>query len=143
MYFDLTLPPPQNICFYSSFIFLSNVFIAVLYDKILYAILFLCLFTTSLIFHSTRNRIIKLVDQAFVLLIVSYGFYQLSIKLSNSTFTTYTIILYVLIIFTFLVVNYLYFSKDYCFHENKETGDMYHSLLHVISSIGHNLIIIL
>jgi hypothetical protein len=48
-----------NICFYSSFVFLFNAFIAYQYNVIIYAVLFMCLFITSLIFHSTRNQIAK------------------------------------------------------------------------------------
>ena len=52
-----------------------------------------------------------------------------------------------MVIFTFLIINYLYiygyFSDCYCFHPDKCNSDIWHGILHIISSIGHNIIILL
>ena len=129
--------PTTNICFYSSFVFLFNAFIAHQYNSIIYSVLFAGLFVTSIIFHSNRTPTTKTIDQVFVALIILYGFYQFVIKMQKNAFLSAFAIL------TFVIVNYLYFSTDYCSHADANIGDMYHSLLHVISSIGHITIIIM
>ena len=49
-----------------------------------------------------------------------------------------------LIMATFIVVlilyGYGYWTKDLCFHP--VDGDKYHALLHVVSSIGHHLVVL-
>ena len=49
-----------------------------------------------------------------------------------------------IIIVTFLSTIYLYYygytNQSYCFDKNQERGMLFHSGMHVISSIGHHLI---
>jgi len=51
------------------------------------------------------------------------------------------------IIYTFVLTIYLYYfgflHKKYCFHENKMVANIWHSFLHLVSCIGHILIVLL
>lgn len=130
-------------CFYSSFIFLVNVILCALYDYDLYALLFFMLWVTSIIVHLYTNLITILIDKISIILVVLYGggiFFE-KCKPDIDIF-------YILsIIATFLITIYLYYfgylCKKYCFCENKEIANIWHSILHIISSIGHGLIVFL
>jgi len=133
-----------NSCFFSSLIFLSNVIIALKNKYIFYALLFILLIITSLIYHTKPNIYTNIIDKISICLIVIYGGYLFSKKcLKNNK----KIIQKITIIITFLTTIYLYtygyYRKKYCFTKNTKIANLYHSLLHVISSIGHHLIIIL
>ena len=51
-----------------------------------------------------------------------------------------------LIIGSFLGTFFLFFwgrqTKSYCFDEDEKVSEVYHALLHLLSSVGHHLIII-
>jgi len=126
----------------SSLFFLTNALVAFLKEYYLYALFFLVLTITSLIFHSNNNIYTNLIDKIAILLVIIYGGYLLFQKMcAKHAFTCFLIIL------TFFLVAYLYIygytNKMYCFSEDKSVGDAYHSILHLISSVGHHLIIIL
>jgi membrane protein DedA with SNARE-associated domain len=73
--------------------------------------------------------------------IVLYGgylFYKKTIQVSDQP----NLILSAIIVATFLATICLYYG-GYCFHEDKNEADWYHSLMHILSSIGHHFIIIL
>lgn len=84
----------------------------------------------------------NLIDKLAILPVVIYGGYLLFQKMCMKHAT-----ICFLIILTFLLVIYLYIygymHRLYCFSEDKSVGDAYHSILHLLSSVGHHLIIIL
>jgi len=128
----------NNCCFYSSLIFINNIILAYKYKYYIYSILFTFLVITSLIYHSYSNIYTNILDKISIILVVLYGAYQFynKCKLNNNK------LLYkILVIITFLSTIYFYFygytCNKYCFDITK--GNLYHSLLHIISSIGHNL----
>lgn len=128
-----------SILMFSSFIFITNV-ISTFYKKYyIYCLLFFCLIITSLFFHYNSNIYTNLLDKIFVLAIVFYGGCMLYKKT-----TTYNLIRVLLIVITFISCIFLFFYgycvKDYCYHPDKCVGDRYHSILHIISSLGHHLI---
>jgi len=135
-------------CFYSSFIFLTNVVIAYWYGYYLYARLFFLLTITSILFHSIHNNIYSNINDKIVIsLIVLYGGNLFFHKfLTNETSAKHWVISFS-IISTFLLTLYLfiygYITNSFCFYEDRNTANLYHSLLHIISSIGHNLIIMM
>jgi len=97
---------------------------------------------TSLIFHNYDTVYTNFVDKIAILSVVIYGGYLLFQKMcAKHAFTCFLIIL------TFLLAIYLYIygymNKMYCFSEDSCEGSAYHSILHLISSLGHHLIIIL
>jgi hypothetical protein len=102
-----------NPCIYSSFIFWINVFVGIYYQEYIYASLFVALFITSILFHSNLNN-------------------------------TLFLILDLLIVFSiFIYGGYSYYTNSYCYDVNKQIGNLYHSLLHIVSSLGHILVVLL
>ncbi len=144
-----------SLCVYSSLIFLTNVFLALYYDHYLYAFLFLLLTITSVIHHKQSaefekyKKCINIIDKIAVYCVIFYGGYIFYNKLKN-TYINYDYpinIKSIIIIVTFLAVVFLYgygyLKNDYSFHPSPDVSQMYHGLLHLISSFGHHVIIIL
>jgi hypothetical protein len=135
-------------CFYSSFIFLTNVIVAYWYEYYFYGRLFFLLIITSILFHSIHNNIYSNInDKIAILAIVMYGGYLFFHKfLTNETSVKYWVFSF-FIVSAFLLTLYLfiygYITNSFCFYEDRNTANLYHSLLHIISSIGHNLIIMM
>ena len=132
----------SNPLIFSSLFFLTNALVAFLKEYYLYALFFLVLTITSLIFHTNNNIYTNLIDKIAILLVVIYGAYLLFQKMcAKHALTCFIIIL------TFLLAVYLYIygytNKTYCFSEDSYVSSAYHSILHLISSLGHHLIIIL
>jgi len=125
----------------SAYIFLTNFIFAYLMKYDIYAILFLCLFVTSILMRIEENVFTYYLDQVFLYLVIGYGAYTFFNK-----FLVIPFYLSLLIICTFLATAFLFFwgfkTKSYCFDKDEKTGEVYHALLHIISSIGHHLIII-
>jgi len=125
----------------TSFVFLTNVVHFLTAGYFVYAFLFLVLFITSVMVRVTEENIFTLAaDKIAILFVVLYGY----IIFHNKSLTSDNYILISLIIFTFLVVGYLYtygwLTNSYCFSEK---GDLYHAGLHCISSLGHHLIVLM
>jgi len=145
---DIALPNNiDNKCnFLSSLIFTTNIVIATYYKEYTYAILFTALLITSLIFHSNTNLYTIIIDKISIALIVLYGGYIFYNKCCTIETQTETCIAFAIIV-TFLATVYLYCygytCNKYCFYEDKFTANIYHSILHFIVSLGHNLIILL
>ena len=144
-----------SLCVYSSLIFLTNVFLALYYDHYLYAFLFLLLTISSVIHHKQSaefeeyKKCINIIDKIAVYCVIFYGGYIFYNKLKN-TYIGYGYdypinIKSIIIIVTFLAVvfGYGYLKNDYSFHPSPDVSQMYHGLLHLISSFGHHVIIIL
>ena len=133
-------------CFYSSIIFITNSFIALYYNYLVYSLLFFILVITSLIVHSNVNIYALVIDKIIIFAIAFYGGYLFFEKCKHIT-NTKQIFLAIITVYTFLATIYLYYygylHNTYCYHEDRCIGNLYHSLLHVISSIGHNIIVIL
>ena len=133
--------------FYSSFIFLINVFVAYYYEYYLYARLFFLLTITSILCHSTLSNYTNINDKIVISLIVLYGGYLFFHKfLTHETSSKYWLISFS-IVSTFLATVYLYVYgyviNNFCFYEDKVTANLYHSLLHIVSSVGHILVMML
>ena len=139
-----------NYCILSSFIFLTNVLAGLYFKKYLYAFLFLLLTLTSIIHHSSKTKLTNLLDKIALYSIIFYGgykFYEHYATTSTSTKDLTIIIKYILIVTTFLSVVYLYsygyLTNNYVFHSEYKMSQLYHCLMHIISSLGHHIIIAL
>lgn len=44
-------------------------------------------------------------------------------------------------LFSIIGFHYGYICNKYCFDPDEETGNIYHAVLHIISSVGHHMII--
>ena len=143
-----------SVCVYSSLIFLTNIFLALYYDHYFYAFLFLCLTVTSIVHHSYNTVYTGIIDKISVYAVIFYGGYIFynkyvkdikEIKDIINTKDAKDIIKPIIIVGTFLSVVFLYgygyLTDNYSFHPSDSVSQMYHSLLHIISSIGHHFII--
>ena len=137
-------------CFYSSFIFLVNVFIAAHYKYYIYSWLFSALFITSIIYHCDYNNMtIKFIDKIAISLIVLSGGYLFLSKLAekNDRKILPKIGLSLFILGTFFSTIYLYcygyFTKQFCFCDDFDIACLWHCLLHCCGSFGHICIVLL
>ena len=119
---------------YTSLLFISNALHAFYKQRFLYCLLFIFLTFTSVLFYSLPNIYTKYFDKLAILFVVSYGAFLLYFK---NTFQQFVISL------TFLCTVFFYFfgflTQSFCFGPD---GEQYHAALHVISSLGHHLILI-
>ena len=126
--------------FYSSFLFLSNAATTFYKKYFVYSFMFLCLTLTSIVFHSDPTPLKMRVDQCVVAAVLIYGGWLFYKKLPANP------IWVAAVLFTFMLAVYLYtygfYTQQYCFHPDKMVGNRYHCLVHVIASLGHNLIIL-
>ena len=132
---------------YSSFIFLTNVIVAYIYEYYVYSVLFGTLFITSIVVHiNDHNLFTNILDKCVISCIVLYGGYVFLEKCrdglsrgggSNS--------IAMIIVFTFLATIFLYvygfFYNKFCFSEDLNIANTYHVLMHFIGSFGHHLIV--
>ena len=133
-------PPTElNFCFYSSFIFLTNVIVFLFLGYTFYAFLFLCLWLTSIVYHSNRSTTNYILDKLSILGVVLYGGYLFLMKW-DSISTTIALIIILTFLATIYLYSYGYARQIYCFDKNQERANLFHSGLHIISSIGHHLI---
>jgi hypothetical protein len=129
-----------NILCYTSLFFITNIFTALYQEYFLYAFFFLLLTISSIIVHTNDTMYTNLMDKLFISFIVVYGGVTMYHKYNDENYRNAFI---VIIAFVFCIWVYLlgFLHKDYCFHSEKCIADKYHCLLHLISSIGHHLII--
>jgi hypothetical protein len=135
-------PPPTNTCFYSSFVFVINVLVALHYGYYLYAGLFFTLLTTSLLHHSHYNCLTTIIDKIAIYCVVFYGGYLFYTKLANhAAFTRKQCLLSLTIIIAFLSTIVLYYygylHSCLCFSIDETQSHLFHSFMHCISSFGH------
>lgn len=145
----------NNICQISPLVFLINIILGFYCNYILYSILFICLFITSIIYHTYYTDFTYIIDKVSILYVVLYGtmlFYQKindTNKYTNLNFISRFIYIFmsIMIVFTFISVIYLYYYgycyNIYCFNDNIDIAYMYHSLMHFISCVSHVLIMTL
>ena len=136
----------MNPCLLSPILFLSNSVIASYNNYNLYSYLFFQLMLTSFYYHSTYNQLSNILDKLSIVTVVSYGGYLFVQKLAYIE-TFYQAFLTVQIIGTFLMTNYLYlygrYKQKYCFCNDHYKANLYHAFLHLLSSVGHIMIVLL
>jgi len=141
-----TNQPYYNSCFYSSFVFLVNSSVAFYFGYLFYSIIFFTLLITSLIVHSTGNIYATIIDKIAIFMVVLYGGY-LFYKKCSKPINMKKILYIISIVSTFLITIYLYYfgylQSQYCFCQDRQIANMYHSFLHFISSMGHVLIVLM
>jgi hypothetical protein len=132
----------NTILVFSSFIFITNI-ISTIYKKYyFYSFIFFLLTLSSILFHYNTNIYTSIIDKIMILVVILYGGHLLynKSKKNNSMKVLLIVISFLAVIFLYC---YGYFVKDYCFHPDKLISDKYHSILHIVSSLGHQLIIFL
>ena len=131
-------------CIFSSFIFLTNIINNYLYNELVYAFIFFCLFVTSIIFHYTNTFHSNIFDKFSILMVVCYGGLVYYKKVKTTTEINWLhyvpLLCFFLTIYLFL---YGYLTDSYCFCSDCKIANLYHSLLHIISSVGHHAIVMI
>jgi hypothetical protein len=133
----------NRICFFSSFIFLTNVILNFYYKEYVYAGLFLGLFFTSLIVHSNNTFYANLFDKIFIISVVFYGGYVYFKKIHKDHDSWISVLPFVFFLSTIFLYVYGYFVDDFCFNKKEEIANYYHALLHICGSVGHHFIVLL
>ena len=97
---------------------------------------------SSLMFHYNPNIYTYIIDKICISGVVSYGGYVLY---NNSTPEKIIHVSFAVFLFTVTIFLYCYgyWVKDYCYHPDRDIGDKYHCMLHIVSSIGHHLVLVL
>jgi hypothetical protein len=137
----------MNLTTGSVYVFLSNVGLACKYHYYVYAALFAALFATSLVVHTQiDDGFTNTVDKMVILFVALYGASVLARKCKN-TLSVRQYVMVLLIVATFVATLWLYIygfcTHQYCFDQETHVASMYHSLMHVIGSVGHHLIVLL
>ena len=135
-------------CIYSSFVFLTNVVAGIYFKQYLYAFLFLFLTYTSIVHHSSRTPLTNILDKIALYFIIFYGGYKFYTNVKNQDqIYLKNILKYIFIVTTFISVVYLYLygylTNNYVFHPEYKIAQLYHVLMHLVSSFGHHIIIAL
>jgi len=127
---------------YSSFLFLTNTMIALYVSEYSYSLLFFILFSTSIYYRLNKEKIHAFyIDKLAVVLVTFYGGYAF-----YSKFNDMPLFISSCILLTFLLTNYLFYygycTESYCYDKDPELGYIYHSILHLVASIGHHMILL-
>jgi len=142
----------DNILFFSSMIFITNIIVTYYNKYYVYCCFFIMLLITSLVLHFNKPSLfLNLIDKVSIICVSIYGAYLLlkkTIKMIEEKNNYVVLVLLVgLSLLTFLFDNYVYFYGywigDYCFHENKTIANAYHFLMHILSSMIHNFIVLI
>lgn len=144
IYMDDYLYGFNNVCVFSSLIFITNIIISWYYNNYIYVFLFSCLLVTSILCHYTQENIMYYIDKFFIFFIIIYGGYLVFNKsLCDCNANKYFCIF--IIVITFLACVYLYESgiSNIPYEIFGVYGKYNHVLLHLLSSFGHNLIVML
>ncbi len=127
---------------YSSFIFLTNSIIAFYISDVIYSLLFVFLFFTSIMYRITnKHAYMFIIDKLAIISVVFYGGYTLYLKLHRISLLI-SFIITVSFLLTIYLFYYGYHTQTLCYDKNKEKSNTYHSLLHLLSSAGHHLILL-
>jgi hypothetical protein len=138
----------SNSCYYSSWVFLSNAVVGLYQQEYMYGSAFASLLVTSIIFHSlsAKNIYITILDQVAIFSCVACGAYVLYSKLAGVTYAIEWLLVFC-ICMTFIgnivLFYYGYLYKQFCYCDDHEMRNVWHSYLHLLGSIGHHLIMML
>lgn len=132
------MPNPRLLI--SSLVFFTNTVMTFFKEKWMYSFLFGSLTVTSIFFHYSPHMYSRVADKLALFSVVAYGAYELYTK-------PIEIHVYLLIVSSFILCILLFYyghlTKQYCYDPDPEIGDLYHILLHLISSMGHHAILFL
>jgi hypothetical protein len=101
------------------------------------------IFRSSIIYHYSYTDIAKQIDKWCIYAFVVFGGYTFYTKCGTET-SNWCKIASIWIFFIFSVVVYMVGQQYdcFCFDPIPYVSTFYHGLMHVISSIGHNMIIL-
>lgn len=124
----------------SSLLFLTNTILAYVNKYYVYASFFLFLTITSLVYRLYPSNYTFIIDKIAITMVVSYGGYMLYQNTNNISRTYFGAVISTFIA-TILLYYYGYINESFCFDRDNCIAENYMALLHIFSSIGHNMII--
>jgi hypothetical protein len=133
---------------YTSLLFITNYLNARFNGYLNYSTWFYLLTISSILFHGfyPDSVLMNIIDKIPILGIVYNGGYLFYTKLNNNN-TYKNIILQLLVsgsfFFVLIIFYYGFLSNQFCFDSDEKIANTYHALIHIASSIGHNIIIIM
>lgn len=136
-------PPPNPVLIATSFMLMTNILAAFFTKQYIYMVISAGLFLSSAIYHYIYTDIAKQIDKFFVYAFVIIGGYTFYTKYGTETSNWYKIVS-IWAFFIFSIVVYMVGQKYdcFCFDPIPYVATFYHGLMHVLSSFGHNLIIL-
>lgn len=132
---------PNIVLIFTSLFFITNAIVSYLTNQYIYAVISIGLFMSSSIYHYIYSDITKFIDKIFIYIFVCFGGYTLYQKTSSKNIIK-TVCIITLFVFSIIVYNYGKMSSQFCFDPNIIVANIYHGILHILSSFGHNLIIL-
>lgn len=133
---------PNNLLVFSSLIFVVNAVIAFRYGYYFYSYLFLSLVITSILFHTCKNIYAFCLDKIVIFMVFLYGSYLLYHKFRMKKLGLVSLIVATFLLTVFFFY-YGYLTNSYCYDPDKGIGNYYHYLVHIIGSLGHQMIVLL
>jgi hypothetical protein len=128
---------------HSSFLFIANVAVGLLTQNYIYSALFATLFLTSIEVHTNNYLAINLLDKFVIFLVFLYGGFRLYEKHETSWWgTAKSCIILSTCLYVIWSYCYGYLTTDLCFYPNEEIATIYHMLMHLVGSLGHNMIML-
>lgn len=123
----------------SSFLFMSNMITTHYMGYFIYCILFLCLTISSITYHYNSNTITKIIDRIFIISIVLYAGYIFYNKANKHNVNK---VIFIIMSFLSVILFYCfgYYTNEFCFDQDIRIGNIYHSILHIISSFGIHMV---
>jgi hypothetical protein len=133
---------------YTGLLFGTNFITARIKGYNTYSTWFFLLTVTTILFHGMfpDSYIMNFFDKIPIAGIIITGkilFYEKIMKCTSHMYILYVLFViscYFVVIFIFY---YGYLSHRFCFDKNEKIANTYHSLVHLISSVGHHFIIFL
>ena len=119
--------------------FLTNVAAALHEGEYLYASLFYVLTITSIWHHGLYTIYTRVFDYTAIFCVVSYGGYFFFKKPKSVTSISVVVSLF---LSTIVLYNVGKLTNQFCFHPDLQTANMWHALLHTLSSLGHHIILL-
>lgn len=135
-----------NSCFYSSFLFFSNVASGWYFEEVIYTWVFSFLSFASIFYHSTYIRLSYLADQVACASSIAYTFYlwTLCLPLVKDIIDLSMACGYIFSL-SYVIFSYYYGSRIRMFshHPDKTIGNYWHSVLHFFACLGCHLVLLL
>jgi len=124
----------------SSLLFVTNTILAYINKYYVYALFFAVLTMTSLVHRIRTSNYTFIIDKIAIAMVVCYGGYVLY-QNTNNISRTYLGAVISTFIATILLYCYGYTNECFCFDRDNCIAENYMALVHIFSSIGHNMII--
>ncbi len=137
------MPPPNMVLVLTPFIILTNILAAFFTKQYIYMAISAGLLSSSAIYHYTYTNIAKWIDKFFVYAFITFGGYTFYTKFGTAS-SNWCKIISIWAFFIFSIVVYTVGQKYecFCFDPTLYVANFFHGLMHILSSFGHNLIIL-